>query len=315
MLQLNATTKIISALAIAITVVLLVYLFDATKKVESEIYTNFTNKILNDLTHEEDLLENLGITNAIFLADRPAIKEALIKNDRSIAIADLKEVIKLFQKSTRIDNIKIHIHTNEVKAFIRSWKLKKFGDDLSGFRKAIVKVQKDHTPFFGFEVGRVGLTLRSIVPIKDGKNYLGSVEFIQDFSRVPKNFERKGNNHLLLIKDSYLKIATYLKGAPTVGNYKLSTNSFNEAFLQAAQAIDLDKLQKEKYLLTDKYFFTYKTIKDVEGNDLGMHLLASPAESLNTAVSNAKQSFLTIALITFISLIVILSALIFLRNK
>lgn len=315
MKKLYSTTKIISALAIAITLVLFIYLYDATNKVESEIYTSFTEKILNDLSHEETLLENLGITNAIFLADRRAVKDALINNNRNIAIADLEKVIKLFEKSTRIDNMKIHIHTNEVKAFIRSWKLQKFGDDLSGFRKAIVKVQKEHIPFFGFEVGRVGLTLRSIVPIKDKDNYLGSVEFIQDFSRVPQNFERKGNHHLLLIKNSYLKIATYLKNAPTVGDYKLSTNSFNEKFLQAAQSIDLEKLKREKHLLTDEYFFTYKTIKDVEGNDLGMHLLASPAEELITAVSDGKRSFLTIAFIIFISLIVILSALILLRNK
>jgi len=315
MLKNYLTKKGLAALIIVTTIILVIYLYNATNKIESETYSSFTEKILDDLTHEENLLENIGITNAIFLAQRPAIKDALINNDRSLAIADLKKVNRLFQKSTRIDNIQIHIHDNKVKSFIRSWKLKKFGDDLSGFRKAIVKVQKEHTPFFGFEVGRVGLTLRSIVPVKDADSYLGSVEFIQDFARVPKNFERKGNNHLLLIHKKYLDTATYLTSAPTVGEYKLSTNSFNEAFLQAAQSIDLEKLKKEKYLLTKKYFFTYKTIKDVEGNALGMHLLASPAENLNTAVSDAKQSFLAIALIIYISIIVILSALIILRRK
>ncbi|MDF1880317.1 hypothetical protein JHD50_03190 [Sulfurimonas sp. MAG313] len=228
------TLKVISALAILITTVLFLYLYDMSKNVEKEISANFADKLLNDLEHEEDLLKNIGLTNAIFLADKQEIKDSLIKNDRSIAISKFNQMIKLFKQNTRIDKIKIHIHTNELTSFVRSWKLDKFGDDLSGFRKSIIHVQKEHVPFFGFEVGRVGLTLRSIVPVKDGKNYLGSLEFIQDFNRVPKNFKRKGNHHLLLIDEAYLKIATYLKDSPKIGKYKLSTNAFNKEFFRSS---------------------------------------------------------------------------------
>ncbi|MDF1880316.1 hypothetical protein JHD50_03185 [Sulfurimonas sp. MAG313] len=88
-----------------------------------------------------------------------------------------------------------------------------------------------------------------------------------------------------------------------------------KSFLEAAQSLDLEKLKQEKYLVTDRYFFTYKTIKGVEGDTLGMHLLASPTKTLQKAIDNGQRSFFTIAFIIFISLIVILSALILLRNK
>jgi len=308
-------TTIAFAILLVFAVSMSVYLFSALSHAEEEVYANYSKKINNDLSHEESLLENIGIVNAIFLADRPAIKDALINNDREAAITELKKVVKLFKKSTKIKNMKIHIHTADVKAFVRNWKPGKFGDDLSGFRKTIMKVKKTHKPVFDFEVGRIGLTLRSIVPIMKDDKYLGSVEFIQDFTNVPKNFERKGNNHLLLMNASLLNIATYLKDAPVVGDYKLSTNAFNKEFLAAAQALDINRLKKEGFILTDTYFFTYKIIKDVEENDVGMHLLGMPAQEVLTAIDDAKTSVLTIALIAFISVMLLMVYLIVLKKK
>lgn len=314
MKNLSIGTKVSIVLLLAIAVLGSVYLFNALIHAEEQVYTTYKEKISNDLTHEENLLENIGIVNAIFLADRPALKNALITNDREAAIKELNKVVKLFKKSTKIKNMKIHIHTADVKAFLRNWKPNKYGDDLSGFRKTIMKVKETHKPVFDFEVGRIGLTLRSIVPVMQKSEYLGSVEFIQDFTNVPKNFEKKGNNHLLLINDAYLNIATYLKNAPNVGDYKLSTNSFNEEFLKASQALDINKLKKEGYLLTDKYFFTYKIIKDVEKNDVGMHLLGTPAQKVNTSIDDAKKSILIIALIAFISIISLIVYLLVLKK-
>jgi len=315
MKKFSLATITTTALLLAFVIFMLVYLNNALNHAEEQVYTDFSEKINNDLSHEESLLENIGIVNAIFLADRQAIKDALIANDREAAIRELKKVVKLFKKSTKIKNMKIHIHTADVRAFVRNWKPNKFGDDLSGFRKTIMKVKKTRKPVFDFEVGRIGLTLRSIVPIVQDDEYLGSVEFIQDFNQVPKNFERKGNNHLLLMNGSLLNIASYLKDAPNVGNYKLSTNAFNKDFLEAAQLLDLERLKKEHYILTDKYFFTYKTIKDVENDDVGIHLLGMPTEDVLQAIDHAKNSVLTIAFIAFISFMLLVFYLIVLKKK
>ncbi|MBU1642311.1 hypothetical protein KKE54_03030, partial [bacterium] len=270
--------KISIALLLVFAVATGFYLTNALANAEEKTYSDLAEKLTVDLNSEERLIENIGVTNAIYIADNSQIKEALKRNDREAAIKELGVIFDNFTKSTKIKDLKVHIHTADIKSFVRSWKLDKFGDDLSGFRKTIVKVKETHEPVFDFEVGRMGLTLRSIVPVMQGEEYLGSLEFIQSFDNAEKHFEKKGNSHLLLMNDSLIFIATDLKNAPSVDHYKLGSKKFDDDFLKAAQALDLDKLQEQGRLFNGQYLYTYKTIKDMNNNSVGMHLMGMAAQ-------------------------------------
>ncbi len=285
------------------------YLNNQLVQTEQNTYRQLADSLISDLNNEERLIENIGITNAIYIAENNQIREALVTNNRTNAINALSEIFENFQKSTRIKNLKVHIHTADVHSFVRSWKLDKFGDDLSGFRKTIVRVKETSQPVFDFEVGRMGLTLRSIVPILGDGIYLGSLEFIQEFNNVPKHFEKKGNQHLLLMNDSLIFIATDLKDAPNIDHYKLCSKSFNSQFFKAAQQLDLDALQEKGYILTDQYLYTYKMIKDMNDNSVGLHLMGMSRHNVLTTVENAKQSTVIMMIISAISILIILFVL------
>ncbi|MCJ7764558.1 MAG: hypothetical protein MUP09_01285 [Thiovulaceae bacterium] len=287
------------------------YLNNALSNAEQKSYADLAEKLILDLNSEERLLENIGVTNATFIADNSRIKEALIQNDRAIAIKELKIISDNYKKSTKIKDLKVHIHTTDLRSFVRSWKLDKSGDDLSGFRKTVIRVNTTHQPVFDFEVGRMGLTLRSIVPVMKGENFLGTLEFIQSFDNAEKYFEKKGHKHLLLMNDSLVFIARDLKDAPSVDHYKLGSNIYNEDFLKAAQALDLDKLQEKGYLLTDRYLFTYKDIRDMNNNSVGMHLMGVPNQQVRTVVEVAKSSTLIMVIILISSIFLVLLFLLF----
>lgn len=291
------------------------YTTDAMSHAEENTYAELAEKLTHDLNNEEQLIENIGVTNAIFIADNKRIKEALKNNNRDVAIEELGVIFDKFRKSTQIKKLKVHIHTADLRSFVRSWKLNKFGDDLSGFRKTIVKVKQTLQPVFDFEVGRIGLTLRSIVPILEGKNYLGSLEFLQSFDNVPKNFEKRGNHHLLLMNDSLIYIATDLKEAPNVDHYKLCSKSFNRDFLKAAQALDTEKLREKGFIYTDQYLFTYKQIRDMGNNNVGIHLLGMSSQQVQDAVANAKSSVLTLMFIAIFSFILVMFFFIVLQTS
>ncbi len=308
--------KISLALLLLFAVVTGFYLSNALSNAEEKSYSDLAEKLILDLNSEERLIENIGVTNAIYIADNSRIKEALKRNDREAAVKELGVIFDNYAKSTKIKELKVHIHTADLKSFVRSWKLDKFGDDLSGFRKTIVKVKETHQPVFDFEVGRMGLTLRSIVPVMQGDDYLGSLEFIQTFDNAAKHFEKKGNSHLLLMNDSLIFIATDLKNAPSVDHYKLGSKTFDDDFLKASQALDLEMLQEKGRLFTGKYLYTFKTIKDMNNNSVGMHLMGMSAQQVQAAVMEAKSSTLTMIIIAISSFILILLFLIFfLKNR
>ncbi len=92
---------------------------------------------------------------------------------------------------TKFKNIKVHVHTKDNHSFLRIWKLDKYGDDLSSFRHSIVKVNQTKQAVNTFELGKAGLSLRSVVPVvdKDG-THLGSLEFMQGLNSVAKEFDK-----------------------------------------------------------------------------------------------------------------------------
>jgi len=262
------------------------YKFEDEKKL---VYEKLSKELTKELNTEKKFLHEIGIIDAISLAESDDIKHALKTNNRELAIKALQKISRDFQRTTSIKNLKVHIHTADTHSFVRNWKLAKFGDDLSGFRKAIVQVRITKEPYFGFEVGRMGLTLRSIVPVMDEKKFLGSLEFIQSFENIHKTFKHHNFSYLLLIDNSLMDIAKYLKDAPKVGPYTLSSKTYNKKFLDDAQKVNFKELKHDNYYISDKYFYTYESIKGVNGEHTGIHLLAMPSEILHKEISKSKE--------------------------
>lgn len=290
-----------------------IYINYKINDVTDQTYAQLAGELVTHLENEEQSIKDTGIINAFIISDNKEIQNALITNNREKAITALQTISKKFKKSTRIKDLKIHIHTADIRAFVRSWKLSEYGDKLGDFRNTIVRVKETEKPVFAYEVGRMGLTLRSIVPILDKNNYIGSLEFIENFHNASKSFVKKGNQHLMLMNKSLLDTASDLKTAQDVGPYKLSLKPINESFLLSAQKLDFDKLKKEKIILTDEYLFTYKEIRDMQNTEVGIHLMAMPINEVNTAIENVKSSLLIMVGIIVGSFLFVLALLILLN--
>ena len=121
------------------------------------------------------------------------------------------------------------------------------------------------------------------------------------------------------MNDSLLYIASYLQHIPSVNHYKLSSKFYNEDFLAAAQRLNIDqleKLEKEGYILTDQYMYTYKDIKDMGNNQVGIHLMGMPKKEIFKAIESEKKSVWMMAGISgFLLLLVLVFMLILQREK
>jgi methyl-accepting chemotaxis protein len=245
---------------------------------------------------------NVGISNAIAIANDGRIIEALKTNNRELAIKSLADVSKNYKTHTPFKNVKVHLHTSDVKSFVRSWKLKKYGDDLSGFRKSIVKVRDTKESLNTFEVGRAGLVVRSIVPIMDEGNYYGSLEFIQGVNSIAKLFTKSNEQYLLLLDDKYQSIAKLADLSKKTKNYILSQKSYDSSFFEDSKKIDYEKLRKDNYFKTKKYFYTYIDVVDFNNNKLGIALLGKDINKFSKAI-NSSKSVIDITLMFIVALL------------
>ncbi|ADG93486.1 methyl-accepting chemotaxis sensory transducer [Arcobacter nitrofigilis DSM 7299] len=256
------------------------------------IKNDVINKNITELRKTSDLkiegkLE-VGISNAISIANDSMIQQALVDNNRELAINALSSLSKRMKESTPFKNIKVHIHTKDNKSFLRSWVPNKFGDDLSSFRASVVEVNKDKKVVNTLEVGKAGLSIRSVVPIftKDNE-HVGSLEFMQGINSVAKSFDKNGDAFILLM-DSKLAVADTSK-LKKLDNYIVSQKFLNEDFYNDAKNIDFAKLLKNGYSEDTKYFYTFTYIKDFKGKNLGIALLGRNHDVVNVSINGASE--------------------------
>ena len=276
--------------------------------VHQEVVKSLQNQVNTNLTAKKAV----GITNAVSIANDGRIKKSLRTLDRKWTLVTLGYISDKMKKSTPFKNIKVHVHTKDNKSFVRSWKPKKFGDDLSSFRSSVVKVNQTQNAVNTFEVGKAGLSLRSVVCVTDDDGtHLGSLEFMQGLNSVAKNFDKSQDAFLLLMDDSLAKSTSTSK----FKNYIISQKFVNKEFLSDAKSIDMNRLFEDKMFITKKYLYTYIDIVDYKNKKLGISLVATPMSKVAHAIEASKQ-MINISLIIIVSLVLfILIALIIILKQ
>ena len=304
---------------VMVTILVLVIGYFILNKYKNDL----TNEVYNDVKVELNTLSKIkieakfeaGISNAISISNDSLIKESLLSNNRQLAINALSTLSSNMKKSTPFQNIQIHIHTKDNHSFLRSWKPEKFGDDLSSFRASVVKVNQEKVAVNTFEVGEAGLSIRSVVPIFDSNNkHLGSMEFMQGINSVATSFDEQGKAFLLLM-DSKLAISE-VKEENKLNNYLISQKFINNEFLEDSKKIDFNKLLENKYLISEKYFYTYMDILDFNGNKLGIALTAEPIGNIQIAINHASYIiWVALLILVFALFITMVISLLNMKNN
>jgi len=292
---------------IIVTILVLVIGYFILNKYKNDL----TEEVYNDVRVELNTLSKIkieakfeaGISNAISISNDSSIKEALATNNRQLAINTLATLSDNMKKSTPFQNIQIHIHTKDNHSFLRSWKAEKFGDDLTSFRASVVKVNQEKVAVNTFEVGDAGLSVRSVVPIFDDKQkHVGSMEFMQGINSVATSFDEQGKAFLLLM-DSKLAVSE-VKAENKLNDYLISQKFINKDFLEDSKKIDFNKLFNDKYLMSEKYFYTYMDIVDFNGKKLGIALISEPKETIQIAIDHASYIIWVALIILVVALLI-----------
>ncbi len=285
------------------------------QEASKEIYKQATEELhaFTQSNIEEKMA--VGISNALSIANDGRIKKSLRLNDRNFAILSLKTISKEMKENTPFKNIKVHIHTSDNKSFVRGWKLDKFGDDLSSFRDSVVQVNKTIKPVNTMELGKAGLSLRSVVPIKDDDgSHLGSLEFIQGLNSVAKKFDQVKDGFLLLMDISKQNVQLFDE-KNKFKNYLISQKFVNKDFLNDAQAIDMKQLFSDGYFMGNKYYYTYDYVIDFEGKKLGIYLSGRPIDIIHKSINDAQVIInASLILLLIFSIITLVATLINLNS-
>ena len=244
----------------------------------------------NAITAQINKKKDIGLTNAIGFAANGVLRNALKERDRKTAIETLATIGDLYKKNSNLKNIKIHLHTPDMKSFVRSWNHTKFGDDLTGFRFSLKEAVSHGKSWSGFETGSVGLVLRGIVPVVEKGQKLGTLEFIQGVGSVNQYFKKQDRHYIILVNAETAEVAPKLKNNAKIDQYWAASKKwFPEDTIKFAQELDYKELLSQGYLITNDYFVTYLPVLDFKGKKVGLQVIGEKIEILQSQIAYVKN--------------------------
>jgi len=291
----SISTKIhiplIFSLLLGLSIVIIVSLLGLSD-IEKNIYKSESNSLKIFTEKSISTKESIAITNVLNLAQNRVFKEALKTNNRELALIAAQKLLKSLKDGSSFKNIKIHLHTKDARSFLRVWKPKKNGDDLSSFRHTINYVIETKKPLSAIEIGRVGLTFRGLAPIfDDDQSYLGSIEFMMGFGSNIKEIEEVLDAHALVLMDQkYLNIARGLKDSPKIGNFVIAHSidlNDNELFKDLKKR---NSLEFGDYALLNEYLISKVPLHDFKGNLVGYIVVGKDLSIVEDVINQTKNT-------------------------
>ncbi|RLC84224.1 MAG: chemotaxis protein, partial [Chloroflexi bacterium] len=296
---------------------ILINFFYSVEDIRSEVYSSQSKELRAAYVNGLREKKVIALTNVINLSSNYSIIESLKSQDRNVAIAGLQTLSRKFKEQTIYKNIKVHLHDANLRSFLRTWDVEKYGEELAGFRKTLRDVKKNKKAIATIELGRAGLLVRGIAPIENDGVYLGSVEFMQGFNSIVKNL-RKNREYetAFLMKEDYLSVATALSSSPKIKEFVLAVKEKNvdKDFLNSLKGVEIE--DTKNFQISDEYFLVSEPIKDFSNVIVGYALIGEKTSMVETVIAKAKSSLLKqVYIIFFIDIIILIYLIIIVRKK
>ncbi|MGE0225517.1 MAG: cache domain-containing protein [Acetobacteraceae bacterium] len=112
---------------------------------------------------------------ATLVALMPPVHQALDRGDRNALLAIFGDGFARLRDGVGVEQFQFH--TAPAISFLRVHMPTKFGDNLSAFRRTVVKANTTGEAVVGLEGGVAGMGIRGVVPISSAGKALGTVEF------------------------------------------------------------------------------------------------------------------------------------------
>jgi len=214
-----------------------------------------------------------ALSLAILFSKNQHIIDTLKQNQPQQLKNELANLLKTISDYTKLKNIQIQVHTKNLKVFVRSWEDKDTGLNLTSFRHGLVKVKQTQQPFVSNELGK-RFNIKAISPIFDGKEYIGSLEVIMDYSSLKERLQMAAIEVLPLLKNKFLKIAKYHKNNQRLYSYVIVDKDYNKnlynILLNNKEVLE----QKQFYYEIDDTIITFIPLGSIKKETVG-YLVAS----------------------------------------
>ncbi len=218
-------------------------------------------------------VNDLKIAINFVLGDQQTLK-AFSEEDREYLA---EKYVTLFQSvlKPRFHVNIFQFHKPPATSFLRIHKPQKYGDDLSRFRKTVVKANRLQTVQAGIEVGKYGPSIRVVYPVSYNGTHVGSVELGSDYINLMDNIAHSLNlQYAVGVEETVLKKAGFKLKTQTLQKGPLTYYHFSGS--ESKYIVESETVDGQIHFIThgDKTLgYSSFTFKDFSGKEIGTVVL------------------------------------------
>ncbi len=273
---------------------------------------------IKEVNNSIEQISNTALYIASISSEMKVVKDAYVEYYKT---GDLENASKIIAKQfTGINKMilkssgheaRIHFHLPPAISFCRCWSEVR-GDDVSSFRKTILKVSKEHSFVKGIETGRGGFVIRGVAPIfSETGEYFGSVEAFFNINTLLQKIDRKADEDFAIFMNTdLLKIATnFLENTSTnIHDSKQIVNNF--ILVDKTDKFNIENVVKHELNLNvignnnfqyDNYKYAVIPLKNINNEVEGIGILQIDISTQQ----DAMKRIIIFEIIVFIILLII----------
>lgn len=207
---------------------------------------------------------------AVLLGQNDRVQECFNK-EREVCIKNINEIVKNLSQVLMYKNIKIHIHTNDLRSYLRHWSPQNYGDNLSSFRYLLLEADKHKKPVTGIESGVGGTFIRAVSNVTKGSLKLGTIEVMLDFDHVSRFFKDQGIDLFVLLDKDLIYSQQKREADNLLPNYYVV--NFASANLNLLPILKDFDLKSSDFFNYKTHFFASSPLIDANQKRIGYFVL------------------------------------------
>ncbi|MBR8462595.1 chemotaxis protein [Campylobacter sp. faydin G-24] len=265
------------------------YLFYSAYKTEQNSFAIklfFDNQIKQLHKSVEDAkLSSMAI--AVLLGQNNTIHMCFLDDNRDGCLKNIKELIKTLSAVSMYNDIKIHLHTNDLKSYVRSWDTQRYGDTLVSFRHLLNEAKNSKKPVSGIEAGVAGVFIRAVSNVTYNNQNIGSIEVLLNFENIGKFYKEQGVDLYVLIDKVKSKATKDETNSKILDDFYIENlSSANLNSLEILRDIEFNKVNFYEY---KTHFFSIVPLIDASGQKIGYYVLHINTDAKERNISQNYQ--------------------------
>ena len=238
------------------------------KQNNMRVFFDYHIKQLNKSIDDEKF-SSMAIS--ILLAQNESVQMCLLGQNRDECVKNIENLTKTLGAASMYNNIKLHLYDKDLKSYVRSWDLNRYGDMIASGRFLVQESRRQNKPMVGIEAWYAGVHIRAVSNVMhEGKN-IGSIEVLLNYDSLGNFYKTQGIDLFVLLSKDKMPAHKSAPSDQILSDYYIENlSSANLNIVGILRDIDLKKYE---FYVYKTHYFCVVPLLDASNTQIGYYVL------------------------------------------